>query len=482
MNDTYFPLSNQQKGIWYIEQIHEHTSIGLISATIKLTGKIDYTLLATAINKTIKQELNIRMRIQLINSEPFQYYQPFEPVKIDHFDLSGASDKELEKWEKDIALQPFNLIDSDLFYFATLCLGNGQGGFLFKVHHIASDGWSSVMVINRIMSIYNQLLHGTEVVDLQTPSYTEYLEREKSYFQSPQFEKDSLFWQETVKSISEQVEFKTARVNASTCAKRRSFYIDEPVLDRIKGFCKTSGASVFSVFFSLLSIYVMRIKGRTRLTFGTPVLNRKNNKEKNTVGMFISAIPLILNIDENLNFASFNQEIIKTWFSVLRHQQYPYENIFTDAKKAKGPMKRLYDITISYQNAMFEKPENSGVCFEGEWHFCGHQVESLCMHINEREANGKLCIDYDYLTDVFTAEEIDRMHQSILNIAQDVLTNPLKIISQANMVGEEEKYTLLKDFNQTAYPYDKECTIHALIEEQSRKTPGPLPLHMKTKP
>jgi amino acid adenylation domain-containing protein/thioester reductase-like protein len=466
-----YPLSNQQKSIWYIEQVHENTSIGVISGTVHIRAKVDFKLLTRAIQVFLEEDENIRTRIAVKDSEPVQYTAPYVQMEFDHFDFSKSTPEEIEKWNTTYAVKPFKLTDSDLFYFATITFGENYGGFLMEMHHLICDGWAHVMIANRIMHHYIDLLNGQPVKPAPQPSYLDYLEREKSYLSSPQYEKDALYWAEAVKNIPEQVELKYEHAGNSTVTNRRSFVLDPALAGSLRGFCNENGASVFSVLFSVLSIYVHRITGRTRLSFGTPVLNRKSAKEKNTIGMFVSAVPLIVDIDQNLDFTQYGKEILKNWFSVLRHQQYPYENIFRDAKNVLGPIKRIYDITISYQNAVLQKEQEFDGTFEGEWHFCGHQVESLCMHISEREADGVIAVDYDYLVDVFDREEIEGIHAGIVSIMADALKNPHKKISELTVVSPEDRERILNGFNRTALPYGKDSTVHAIIEEFAAKNP-----------
>jgi amino acid adenylation domain-containing protein/thioester reductase-like protein len=468
-----YPLSNQQKSIWYIEQVHPNTSIGIVSGTIRFTGNFNLSLLTGAIKTYIAHEENLRTRLKIVDSEPQQYRHPYETKEIDHYDLTQATPQQVDDWNATCPVEPFELIDSDLYYFATFQLKEDSGGFLIKVHHIISDGWSIVKIANQVMKAYGQLLKGQNIVLEYSPPYTEYLTREKQYLSSAQFEKDSVFWADAVKKLPEQVELKGVRTTENTLAQRKSYLLDDTSLvSDLKEFCKVQNISLFSLFFSVLSIYVHRITGRNALSFGTPVLNRKNLREKNTIGMFISALPLILEVDEDLDFITFNKEITRCWFSVLRHQQYPYERIFKDAKNALGPIRRLYDITISYQNAMLEKDAAFEGVIDGTWYFCGRQIESLIMHINEREADGTICIDYDYLVDVFSAREIERMHRCIMRIAADVLQNPGKKIKDMELMSAEEKDQILRVFNSTQTDYNKTRTIHGIIEEHAEKLPN----------
>ena len=64
------------------------------------------------------------------------------------------------------------------------------GGILVKLHHIIADGWSQIMLCNKIGKTYLELLQGKEVKIEISPDYKLHIEEEKEYLASPAFKKD----------------------------------------------------------------------------------------------------------------------------------------------------------------------------------------------------------------------------------------------------------------------------------------------------
>ncbi len=466
------PLSAQQKNIWYIEQIHPNTSIGIIAASGKIKGRIDYFLLQQAINAYIESDENIRTHITLVDGEPRQYIADYKPKQIDYFDFSITQKEGLYQWDTALTQQPFTLLDSDLFYFAIYKINENEGGFLVKTHHIISDGWSTVLIGNHLMDNYNRLLNGEKLQKIQTPLYQDFIERQKKYLVSPRYETDRQYWADIVGKIPDQLGLKEYNLsNFSTVAKRKAYIIPEKIVNRIKYLCDEYRASTFSLLFSILSLYIYRITGRTRFSFGTPVINRQDAVEKNTVGMFINTVPIIIDINEEMSFIEFNKYIIREWLQVLRHQQYPYDKIVEEARKHNGSINKLFDIVISYQNAKLVKGENFADRMEGRWHFNGHQTQSLFIHISERENDGRILLDYDYLAQIFTSKEIEYIHNHFINLLSDAIEHPEKRLFEVDLLDADEKFRVLKAFNQTDLDHDRTKLIHQLIEEQAEANP-----------
>ena len=58
-------------------------------------------------------------------------------------------------------------------------------------------------------------------------------------------------------------------------------------------------------------------------------------------------------------------------------------------------------------------------------------------------------IDYDYLTQFFAREEIERLHHTICNILLEALANPEKPIRQLSVLTTDERERVLYTFNRT---------------------------------
>lgn len=138
-------------------------------------------------------------------------------------------------------------------------------------------------------------------------------------------------------------------------------------------------------------------------------------------------------------------------------------------REKHGFTDNLYDIVLSYQNSKFDKTHD--VEYFTRWHFNGHQSNSLTIHINDRDEEGVLIIDYDYHSDLYYDEEIEFIHQHILSLLWHALDNPNNLICKIEMLTESEKKKILYDFNNTYADYPKDKTIHQLFEEQVERTP-----------
>ncbi|HYE67090.1 MAG TPA: condensation domain-containing protein, partial [Anaerovoracaceae bacterium] len=465
-----YPLTHQQKGIWYMEKLYPDTSIGVVAATLRVQGDVDLDLIESALNLFIEKNDAIRLRITEENGEPVQYIAPYEPIDFNRYEFS--SNEELYKWDETQSALAFQLIDAPLFSFTLIRVGDNDGGFYMRLHHLISDAWTMILLVNQVIEYYAALQEGRPIDPTPLPSYISYVESEKKYLGSKRFEGDKSYWEEKFENWQEVCTLKDRKKSGiSSRAKRRTLVLPQKLSGKIHEYCLKKGVSEFSLFIAAVSMYLNRVAGKENVVLGTTLLNRTNAAEKNTAGMFASlGVPLCIPIRYDMNFDNFVELVSKEILSALRHQKYPYDMLLRHVREKKKTSDNLFDIVLTYQNSKFEKNQFSGD-YISRWHFNNHQIESLIINLNAREQDGQLIVDYDYLVDLFCATEIDFIHQHVINLLWHALDNPQKEIEFLNMLSEQERKKILYRFNDTQAEYPSDKTMPQLLDEQAEKTP-----------
>ncbi|MFZ5975058.1 MAG: amino acid adenylation domain-containing protein, partial [Bacillota bacterium] len=465
------PLSHPQRRIWYSEKLHPGTSMWSNAGTLKIKGKLNVEVLEKAILAFIKNNDTIRLRITEVNSVPYQYIAPFTDQKIDILDFSGTGLRQLFEWDQAQTIAPMSVLNSCLYYFAIVKLPGGKGALYAKVHHIISDALSMVLLSDQILENYRALLSGETPEDKAPGSYADFVYSERSYFESRRFIYDKQYWNQRFSAPPEPTVLKEKKESYyGTRARRKTFVLPARLSEQIRDYCKSSDMSVFAFFLSALSTYIFRVSGKRDIIISAPVANRTTTQAKTTIGMFVSIVPVRIEIDENLPFYKFVQVVSNEWFSVLKHQKYPYNLLLQDLRKTHKGLDSLFDITLSYQNAVFNKNTQAFID-EERWHFNGHQVTSLNIHINNREGGGRFIMDYDHLVPLFSLKEIEYIHEHMLCIITDVLSHHEKTLSQINMLTSEEYNRILCQFNDTDTAFPEGESLADLWNAQVSRTP-----------
>ncbi|MEC0696474.1 surfactin non-ribosomal peptide synthetase SrfAA [Bacillus atrophaeus] len=469
MEMTFYPLTDAQKRIWYTEKFYPNTSISNLAGFGKLISDegVDWKLVEKAIQEFVRRNESMRLRLRL-DEEPVQYVSEYQPLEIEHTDINegGYSKESLSQWGREEVKKPLALYDSPLFRFALFTISENEVWFYVNVHHVISDGISMTILGNTITDIYLDLAAGTVDHESGTPSFIEHVLSEKNYVQSKRFEKDKAFWTGQYETIPELVSLKrNASSQQGLDASRLSREVDQEVHKRIQSFCETHKVSVLSLFQSALAAYLYRVTGQNDVVTGTFMGNRTNAKEKQMLGMFVSTIPMRTSVNGDQAFLDFVKERMKDLMKVLRHQKYPYNLLINNLRETQSSLNKLFTVSLEYQVMQWQKKEN--LSFLTDPIFSGSGTNDISIHVKERWDTGKLTIDMDYRSDLFTPGEMESILGRIITLLADALLHPERAIDDLKLIPDDEKERLLLQAGGKQVHYRKEMTIPALFKEKA---------------
>ncbi len=465
-----YRLTHPQQRIWYTEKLHPGTGMWNNAGTVKIKGKLDYTMLESAVNMFLSENESARLRIGIEDGAPYQYIAEYEPQNFDFIDFSDSGIKNLYEWDAIQTQTPMPLIDSSLYYFAMMKVSDNEGWLYVKFHHIISDGLSLVDFGNQLIDNYQNLLAGTQGQEKKLRSYIDFIRQEEEYLNSKRFIYDQQYWTDKFCELPEPTVIKQKKTNYfSTKASRKTYVIPARLSSQIRSFCRSAGISAFSLFFSALAAYINRITGKKDITIGTPVANRTSLHSKGAFGMYVSTVPIRIEIKDELTFTEFARVVSNKWFAALKHQKYPYDVLMQELRKRHKGLDSLYDVTLSYQIGKLKK-DTEHFTYEGRWHFSGYQANSLSIHVNDREENGRFIVDYDHLTPFFSEKEIEYFHAHMTNILSDMIAHPDKQLYMLEVLSDEERERVISRFNKTDITFPQGETLADMWRSRVLKT------------
>ena len=430
-------------------------AIGVICGSALMDADISVEEAQKAVNEIFRINDALRIRIVDDNGKPQQYVADYAEADIEvlHF----GSKAELDSYAAEYAKEP--LVFYGALAMIKIVLIPGKIGLLAKLHHIISDAWT----LSLIATQFNELIKGDEV---QAFSYFDYIKEENEYVAGKRYQKDRDYFLSQFAECDEST-FLSEKQAKSFSAERVTYCIDKERTAEINSYAAKNNISAFSLFMTAAAVYFSRVKMNTeKFYLGTPLLNRADFRQKNTVGMFINTVPLLINLDNESAFAENLKSVETSAFSAMRHQRYNYGDLLDELRKSHNFSEKLYDVILSFQNAKVAGGE-----VETTWYHSGLQGESLQIHIDDRDSEGIFRVHYDYLTEKFAEDEIEKIHRHICNLLFDGIANPNKKLHELNILTPEEQQKLLYTFNDTAVEYPKDKCVHQLFEEQVKRTP-----------
>nr|AHJ59492.1 nonribosomal peptide synthase subunit [Bacillus pumilus] len=470
MNTVYYPLTHAQKRVFYTERFYPGTSISNLGgfARLRSVSGLDPSLVVDVLQVYIRQTDSLRLRLvyQHEQEEPVQYIKPYEeqPIRME----KGWSEEKVRTWANEQIREPMPLIDSPLIEFTVFQISDQECWLFCKAHHIVADGISIILMGNRIIDLYQDMLHGVDISPVEEISFVDHIMSEQSYETSKRFQKDQAFWNEQFANIPDFASLKSHKgYEMSLHAERFSGDIPDSLKEKLRAFCEEQKVSMLSMFMSTVYMYLHRFSGMEDVVLGTFMGNRTNAKEKKMIGMFVSTIPMRVSVQGSQSFLDFVKQVMADQMKILRHQKYPYNLLMNDLREREGFTGRLFDISLEYQVMQWQKKEN--LSFMTEPIFSGSGMNDISIHVKDRWDTDTLTIDLDYRTDVFTEKEISQMFNRFLIILEAAVSQPDQLIGKLPLLPPDEQKELLQLSERKPFEKPAVKPIHHMFDETANK-------------
>jgi amino acid adenylation domain-containing protein len=466
-----YPLSHAQKRIYYTQRRYPDTTVAVLGCLVCYPRVLDMELLAGAINRVIRRHEALRLRLLEFDfeQEPRQYAASFEERSIDLVDLGGQG-RDLLAFCDETMARPFSGQWGDLFYAVRLKMGGRGSGYFLKAHHLVADGWTLSMLSEQIHRIYEDLKAHKPPVDSDSPAYLDYLAAERDYLNSAQARQDREFWHHRLLPLPNEVRLSyrqaddtDIRAGDSKCS------LPAEAVDSLRRFCREADtrATVYEVLLAALSVYIFRIGGLDDFVIGSAHHNRSSGSQRRMAGMFVSTVPLRIEVADHLNFLSLLRICRETIGCAMKHHfRYPFDLLALElAEKGGRNCDYLLNINLIGQKKIGDRG------FSRDAHFSPYEESHLTIHIFDEPALDRLELQWHYRLALFSPADIERLHHSLVNILRAALRNPRQRVSQLEMLSAGERRQLLKAFNSKTVEYGQDRTLPQLFDQAVERGP-----------
>jgi len=461
-------LSTPQQNIWNLQSFYGDSAISNICGSVFLNIPLKEPLLGDVMNNLIKNHNALRMTIKNKNN-PEVIYHKHTNIIFEELDYSNKTNKEINKILQKRSEEAIEL-QGNLCEFVIIKRSEDWGLYI-KISHLIADAWSMSLIIQNIVNNYVKLLKN-ESYDPTISDYTNFIHSEIEYRKSSRYQKDKDFFDNVFKT---EPKFLTFGNNKNKIiAKRKQYILTKKETLLIKNYCQKNNMSPAILFETAMAIYMQRFFNESQIIMGMPVINRSNFTEKQTIGMFISTMPLVINIDSSTTVKTLMESIINNHFNLFKHQRFPLTDISNLLKEKHNYQGRLYDVTISYQDA--QTNINQEYITESNWYFNGYSENGLVIHISDMFNSDRLHLDFDYIKTIFQPIDIQYLKRRLLTIINQIVVDHNQLIKDIILMDDKEYRLITEVFNNTNKEYDNNLTVVDLFNKAVKKDPNKIAL------
>ena len=454
-----FNLTPAQRNIDDMQRFYSGTAISVLCGAVIFEEKLEPKLLLQAARLVIKRQEALRLCFCIENGRTMQYVssEGGEDIAFAEF----ADENALRSYCNTQAKLPFSG-DGEMFRMTVFALPE-KTGIMLCASHLIADAWTYSVLAHDVYKIYGQLSRG-ENADIEVQSFTSAAERRNSEKALEKQRNDLRFWVEKYADGASPTPVRTyRREETDASAERYTAIIPHDISAAVKSFCKGNDVSEAVVFETALMIYLSKINGnRSSVTIGVPVLGRSGAREKRTAGMFISTLPLTVDIGESLS--ELFGKISDGHRDIFRHRDVSLGEISHGIKSKTSGSGRLFDAAFSFQNSRTDIPAKT------EWFGNGLLEVPLSFHIDDRDSLGSFTLTIDHRTAVFPQSgEVELLARRFIHILKQVISG--KTVGEISVLPDDELDMLIKRFNETSVGFASDKCVHEAFSELVAKTP-----------
>nr|WP_268893041.1 non-ribosomal peptide synthetase [Paenibacillus lutrae] len=459
-----YPLTSAQKRLFVLDHLDAAGLSYNMPSALQVEGEVDPQRAKRAFHALVRRHEALRTSFDLEDGLPVQRIHPNIPAD---FEYDEVTEPEVEAYMGTF-FRPFEIGQAPLMRSALLRVAERRFVLLIDMHHIISDGVSSMLLIRDWTRLYDG-----EVLEQPSITYKDYAVWQQSHLASETVRKQRAYWQDALAGDLGVLQLPSdyPRPPVQTFAgDSEAFTIDPATSARLRKLAKQEGATLFMVLLAVYTAWLGRLSAQEDIIVGTPAAGRPHADVQQTVGMFVNTLALRTKLSPEGSFADHVKNVKQVTLGALDHQDYPFEEL-VEALQVRRDVSRnpLFDVMFALHN--MEKADWQSEAISLSPYPYRHTATKFDLTLNATEAEDGIHCILEYRTDLFQVETIRRWVDMLVRLASYVSELPDAPLVSIELVSEQERALLVHTFNETQVAYPQDATIHGLFEQQAAQNP-----------
>ncbi|MEI6274794.1 MAG: amino acid adenylation domain-containing protein, partial [Prolixibacteraceae bacterium] len=468
-----FPLSAGQKRLWFIDQFELESTAYNLPYDYRISGEIDPSILEQSIEILLKRHESLRTIFPSSEGIPFQKITDLPHFTLDVVNLEKFTEKdqaaEIEKHSMVNELHQFDLEKGPLYLFKLMKLSSKDWILLFNFHHIVSDGWSVKIFLEELGITYTALMEQKPYnLPVLPVSYSDYSIWENDWLMGEKSKKQSEYWKNELKGVPEllQLPMDYHRPNQKTSdGEEFSLLIGKEITGKLRVFSQQNEVTELMSLLSVFNTLITRYCAEDDFVVGIPIATRRHEELQGLTGILLNNLPIRITTHENMSFLEMLELSKKKYLQAFDNQEFPIEMILEEQKVSRhANINPLIQVLFNYMSHFHEEISLQ----HAKMRFIDRRRSisqfDLSLHVDETEHNFN-CV-FEYNSNLFKRERIERMAGHFLELLKNILENPHEKINKIPILSEAENDLMLTKWNSTIAEFHQDKCVHQLFEEQ----------------
>jgi surfactin family lipopeptide synthetase A len=472
-------LSSMQQRLWYLDQLEPDTAVYNIPSAFRLSGSLNIDALQKSINEIVNRHDILRTSYLLDDENIVQVVAPSSSVKIPVVNIEGQNQKRqqlnLEDRLHEEARRPFNLSKGPIFRAVVYRLSGIEHILFFVVHHIAFDGWSFRIFLSELSEVYTASIENrpASLPDLSI-QYADFAFWHQQWLQRGAIRKQMDYWLAKLGGelpiLNMPADFPRPPHQSLNGSIER-MHIEHELIEQLTAVGRLENATLYMVLLAAFTVLLHRYTGQRDLLLGTPIANRNHKQTEGIIGLLANTLVLRTTIEDRPSFQRLLQTVRDACLEAFAHPDAPFERLVEELNPERDlSITPVFQVMFSFQTVEGLPDSMSGIAITPVDVTLSVARTDLSLWITQRKKG--LDLGLEYCTHLFRRDTVVRLLANYKILLESIAAIPDVNIDRLQMVSQDEKLMIEREFNATNGKYPEDKCLHEVIESQCNRSPG----------
>ena len=354
-----FPLSINQRDMWFQSQIHSQPGLNNVCVQVTLSGALNVEFFKLAWQAVVDR--HEALRTVFIESEGVPYQKVLHGVQVDFLlhDFSGlpanTCTERIHELERKLAGQQFEFTTGPLFQFAMVKLAATQHIFLFVFSHLILDGIYMSQIFEQVGVSYEMLLSGEDgTLPAMGLQYPDFAARQNELLQQGLLKQNEDYWRQQLQLPLPAMDLPTDRHSRRLTSFELGVLdrgVPDEVFQKLKRFRKRYRTTMFRTVLAAFEVLLQQLAGEKELLLGVPFTTLPAHWPE-LLGFFGHLVPVRANMENIGSFVDVLTDVNRQLREAQEHVEFPLFEAVRGLKISRDPHRPLFPVVISQVKAL----------------------------------------------------------------------------------------------------------------------------------
>jgi amino acid adenylation domain-containing protein/thioester reductase-like protein len=470
------PLSFQQQGLWFIQQLEGPSATYNVFEPVRLSGPLNVEALDAALGDIVARHEILRTMFPEHDGVPWQRILDSGGPEA-RLTIEMSSEESLAAALSAAGRYTFDLTAQVPFRSWLFRLGPQEHVLALLMHHIITDGWSAGPLSRDLAAAYQARLRGEAPRwDPLPVQYADYTLWQRELLGDPN-DAASLaaqqlgYWREALRGLPEELRLPADRGRSATSSHRGAavpIQIGAGPYRELAGLARQCDATPYMALQAAMAVLLSRLGAGTDIPIGVPLAGRTDVALADLIGYFISTVVVRVDCSGDPSFRTLLSRVRHANLDALEHQDLPFELLVERLNPVRSSARHpLFQVMLGFENRPQLTLDLPGLTAELLDVDAGRSMFDL--NIDLYEYSGQVTGFIQYSADLFDHGTALALRDRMASVIGAVTSDPDQPISRLDVLLPSERDQVIQEWNRTA-PLDE-----AQPGSQSRPQVGPTP-------